>query len=304
RTSPCCWCGVSCLGLGRRAGAAGTRGAAARRAASSTHRPSTLAFRAWLNISPTMTMPPGIHCPRPPNSGWSNCAMVPWPCTRAWSRVTTASVLTPYRWASAMTFCCPSDVSGGIEALLCLSYVCHGAAPGPSGCAASVGWRHQKPETSRGLLIGGTHRRIPLGPCVQLAPVCAVDGGALPDKAHMVVHLRGRAASHHHGADPGEGKHIPHGLLGREFVRPQQRPLGIDLHPDHPHPPLGGVCQGGRDEGQAVDIGRVHRQERGVKREAPHRLLENRRVVMPRHPEKPHQALRTGLHQGLERPAR
>src|SRR5205085_1103364 len=40
------------------------------------------------------------------------------------------------------------------------------------------------------------------------------------------------------------------------------------------------------------------------KGEAAHRLLEHGRVVMPRYPEKPHQALRTGLDQGLERTAR
>ena len=103
---------------------------------------------------------------------------------------------------------------------------------------------------------------------------------------------------------PGRESTYPMASSSREFVRTQQRPLGIDLHPDHPHPPLGGVRKGGRDEGQTVHIGRVQRQERGVKGETPHRLLENRRVMMTRHPEKPHQALRPGLHQGLERPAR
>src|SRR5215471_16091272 len=60
RLAPSGWTHVALLLVWRflpwpgTAGAAGTRGAAARRAASSTHRPSTIAFRAWLNISPTM----------------------------------------------------------------------------------------------------------------------------------------------------------------------------------------------------------------------------------------------------------
>ncbi len=55
-------------------------------------------------MSPTMVMPPRIHWPLPPSSGWENCAMVPLPFTTACNMVITASVLTPYRRASSSIF--------------------------------------------------------------------------------------------------------------------------------------------------------------------------------------------------------
>ena len=40
-------------------------------------------------------MPPAIHCPLPPNSGWANCAMRPLPAVTAASIRVTASSPKP-----------------------------------------------------------------------------------------------------------------------------------------------------------------------------------------------------------------
>src|SRR3954467_928516 len=76
-------------------GAGGTKGCWARSRESSVQRLSTFAFSPWLNISPTMVMPPSIHWPPPPNSGWLNCAIVPLPWISDCIIVITASVLSP-----------------------------------------------------------------------------------------------------------------------------------------------------------------------------------------------------------------
>jgi len=72
----------------------GTKGCVARSCDSSEHKPSTFALRPWLNMSPTIVMPPRIHCPPPPRSAWLNCAIVPLLFTSACSSAITASVLT------------------------------------------------------------------------------------------------------------------------------------------------------------------------------------------------------------------
>ncbi|SKX98544.1 Uncharacterised protein [Mycobacteroides abscessus subsp. abscessus] len=46
---------------------------------SSLQSPSTRALRPLLNMSPTIVMPPRIHCPEPPSSGMLNWAIVPPP---------------------------------------------------------------------------------------------------------------------------------------------------------------------------------------------------------------------------------
>ncbi len=51
-------------------------------AESSLQSASIWAFSALLNISDIMIVPPRIHWPAPPNSGWLNCAMLLWPLPR------------------------------------------------------------------------------------------------------------------------------------------------------------------------------------------------------------------------------
>lgn len=54
-------------------------------------------------MSPSISMPPLIHWPEPPNSGWLNCAIVPPPACTACSITVTASVLKPWRAAIEAT---------------------------------------------------------------------------------------------------------------------------------------------------------------------------------------------------------
>ena len=46
-------------------------------------------------MSPSINMPPCIHWPEPPNSGWLNWAMPPLPLSTATSMWMTASWLKP-----------------------------------------------------------------------------------------------------------------------------------------------------------------------------------------------------------------
>ena len=59
--------------------------------ASSPHRFETVACRPWLNMSPTMVIPPAIHWPEPPSSGTLNCAMLPPPLATARAMCSTAA---------------------------------------------------------------------------------------------------------------------------------------------------------------------------------------------------------------------
>jgi len=61
----------------------------------------TLAGSRRMNMSDTIIMPPRIHCPEPPNSGWLNCAMLPRPSTTDCSMQATASAPKPCRRASS-----------------------------------------------------------------------------------------------------------------------------------------------------------------------------------------------------------
>ena len=65
-------------------------------------------------MSDSMVMPPDIHWPEPPNSGWLNCAMLPLPLMTASSMVVTASTLKPWRCAIWLTACWPEGVRGRI----------------------------------------------------------------------------------------------------------------------------------------------------------------------------------------------
>jgi len=80
-------------------------GELARALASSVANALTRAFKASLNMSPIMSMPPRAHWPLPPNSGCENCAMAPLPLCRASSSCLTASGLKPVRDARLETSC-------------------------------------------------------------------------------------------------------------------------------------------------------------------------------------------------------
>ena len=63
----------------------------------SQHSQSTRPLSWLLNMSPIMIMPPRIHWPEPPNSGWENWAAEPLPLSTATSMWVTASGLKPVR---------------------------------------------------------------------------------------------------------------------------------------------------------------------------------------------------------------
>ena len=62
-------------------------------------------------MSEVMIIPPRIHWPEPENSGWLNCAMLPWPASTAWVMFRTASRLNPCRFATSCRAWRPAGVS-------------------------------------------------------------------------------------------------------------------------------------------------------------------------------------------------